>query len=499
MLAKVLLNFASQCLGLLVSIGDRVLLVALLLRLWQPEMFADWTTLLSITALLGLADLGFVVFVGNRLQKLFLGGDEEGFRRFVGTSVFIYGVLAFLMVVGASGFAYLLQRSPFLTIHALNLQEAAAALFLLGIAQALHTAKSAISQIYRGRGNFARGGVVDALSMTCVVSSAILATFFEPDVVQLAVVYVAAQIVFGWGILVVDLRKRYPELSLLPLLPRWLELRNFVLAMRWYALSYALPTIWLQAPVLLLNGLGIGGVAVVAFVVQRTLVSFCRTFSVMLSMAAGVELVVHVHANDTVRIEKGVQAVGRVVAGLAGAMMAGLLGFGSALVLLWTGKPFLFDSTVVFLLAVPAILVAPAIPLLYLAHLSDMPKPQVAAQIVQIGVAIVLCWLLAPTWGLAGVAFALAFGEVLGIGIVLPLLLNRRLRLAYWRHATICLLVAMGALAWSGTISVVVFAVLRTDTPGAALVGLVLWSLVTFGPILFFLLPRDQFMRLIKR
>lgn len=81
MLVKTIKNFASQIFGLLISIGDRFILAALLLRSWQTEMFADWTTILSVAALMGLADLGFVIFVGNRLQKAFAVGDENGFRR----------------------------------------------------------------------------------------------------------------------------------------------------------------------------------------------------------------------------------------------------------------------------------------------------------------------------------------------------------------------------------------------------------------------------------
>ena len=69
MLGKTLQNFASQLLSMLISIGDRFLLTAILLRMWPTDLFADWTTLMAWSGLLSLADLGFVIFVGNRLQK----------------------------------------------------------------------------------------------------------------------------------------------------------------------------------------------------------------------------------------------------------------------------------------------------------------------------------------------------------------------------------------------------------------------------------------------
>ena len=88
-----------------------------------------------------------------------------------------------------------------------------------------------------------------------------------------------------------------------------------------------------------------------------------------------------------------------------------------------------------FWLVVPAIVVAPAIPLLYLAHLADIPKQQAIAQVTQTTIAIALAAPLAASFGAAGVAFAMAAGEIVSIGLVLPILLTRRLGITYWRHA----------------------------------------------------------------
>ena len=182
--------------------------------------------------------------------------------------------------------------------------------------------------------------------------------------------------------------------------------------MRWYALTYALPTIWLQAPVLLLSALGLGGPMVVTFVLHRTLVNFGRNFVVMLSTAVGVELTPHVHSGNTAMIERGITLVGRSVAAMGGVMAAGLLTFGASIVQLWTGKSDLFDMATLFWLVLPAIVVAPAIPLLYLAHLADIPKQQAIAQVTQTTVAIALAGPFAASFGAAGVAFAMAAGEI---------------------------------------------------------------------------------------
>jgi len=496
MLGKTLQNFASQLLSLLISIGDRFLLTAVLLRMWPTDLFADWTTLMAWSGLLGLADLGFVIFVGNRLQKAFGLGDEVGFQRQVGTAAFIYVLLGLLVIVIAALLAAIESASPFISVRSLNSSEAALALFSLGVMQAVQTTKSAFTQIYRGRGEFSRGVIIDSVSTLCIVVSALAVAGCGAGPRVLALTYIASQLVFAWGILLTDLRRRYPNLRLWPLRPSVSELREAELAMRWYALTYALPTIWLQAPVLFLSAVGLGGPMVVTFVLHRTLVNFGRTFVVMLSTSVGVELTPHVHRGNTAMIERGITFVGKSVAAMGGVMAAGLLTFGASIVQLWTGKSDLFDMATLFWLVLPSIVVAPAIPLLYLAHLADIPKQQAIAQVTQTTVAIALAAPLAASFGAAGVAFAMAAGEVVSIGLVLPILLTRRLGIAYWRHAVQCIPIALAALVWGGAVGRVVGFAIGTHDLVRLIVCLAIWAAATLLPIASLLLPADQHKRL---
>ena len=343
MLRKTLKNFASQVFSMLISIGDRFLLTAILLRMWPTDLFADWTTLMAWSGLLSLVDLGFGIFVGNRLQKAMGVGDKVGFQRQVGTAAFIYALMALLMVAIAALLAVLDSTSPFVSIRSLNSSEASLVLFSLGVMQAVTTTKSAFTQIYRAYGEYSRGVMIESVSSLCIVVAALAAALGGAGPGVLALTYILAQLVFAWGILLADLKRRYPKLRLWPLPPTALELRDAALAMRWYALTYAAPTMWLQAPVLLLSALGLGGPVVVTFVLHRTLVNFGRNIVAMLSTSAGVELAPHVHSGNTAMIERGMSYLGRSVAAIGGVMAAGLLTFGASIIELWTGKSDLFD------------------------------------------------------------------------------------------------------------------------------------------------------------
>ncbi len=64
-------------------------------------------------------------------------------------------------------------------------------------------------------------------------------------------------------------------------------------------------------------------------------------------------------------------------------MAAGLPTFGVSIVQLWTGKSDLFDVATLFWLVLPAIVVAPAISLIYFAQLADIPKQQAIGRVTK--------------------------------------------------------------------------------------------------------------------
>jgi hypothetical protein len=84
MLRKSALNLGSQAINFVVSFGDRILLVGLLIRTWGADVYSDWATLLAVAALLGLAELGFQIQYGNRLSMAKTRGDSAAYARTLG-------------------------------------------------------------------------------------------------------------------------------------------------------------------------------------------------------------------------------------------------------------------------------------------------------------------------------------------------------------------------------------------------------------------------------
>jgi hypothetical protein len=338
MLRKSARNLGSQIVSFAVTFGDRIILIGLLIRSWGAETFSDWVTLVAAAGLFSLAELGFQIQYGNRLSQAHARGDATAYARALSVGLFVYGALvaAFLIVLGAIFFTIDITRAFRLS----RLSHGAAALVFgtLGVAGILRVARAALSQIYRSRGEFHRGILVDSGVMGLTVCAAALAAFCSAGPVVVALVYLGAEVAFGWGGMGLDITRRYPDLRLWPEVPRraeWTEIRR---TLGWYALLSGLPTAWLHVPVLVLGMLSLGGVGLVSFVVQRSLVNFSRTLSNMLSVAAGIELATLVHKEAYAELNFGVTILARLNAVLAGALAAGLLCFGPAVVAIWTGN-----------------------------------------------------------------------------------------------------------------------------------------------------------------
>ena len=66
MLRRIFQGLAAQALCLLVSFGDRVLVVGILLWLWGAQIYADWALVFSSA---GLLERGCAIMPMARMQK----------------------------------------------------------------------------------------------------------------------------------------------------------------------------------------------------------------------------------------------------------------------------------------------------------------------------------------------------------------------------------------------------------------------------------------------
>ena len=486
MLSKVGRNLGVQILALAVSFLDRFVVVALLLHHWGAPLYSDWVVLLSAAGLLQLGELGLNIYYGNVWQRAAALGDHDGFARMLRVALGFAAMQALLL--GGAGWVFLAAADLTSLSTLLSADEARLIFLLLAAFSTLAVVRGSLSQLYRGHGQYARGMILTLLGTLALLVATALVALAGGGPIALAAAYLLCQIVFGIGLTVWDLQRCFPDLRFVPAWPRACEWHDAWRNTRWLALEQCAPVIWLQVPVLLLGTAGIGGAALVGFVLLRTLVGFARQLSTMLSIALGVELAGRMHTASKAATQP-IEEAGRLLSVMAGVLGAAVWVFSEPLLALWTGDHAAFDPTVVVWLVLGSWVSAPAAPIAKLLAFTNRAKPNAAGWTAQLTIGLGLAGLLVQPFGAAGVAAGLAIGEVLGMGIVLPLLAKQALALPtrYWLNCGAA--VGAGAL-WCLIVGAAVIHLIGVADVPQMVIAMLIWSLLGALPAFMVTLPR---------
>ncbi len=460
MLRAVASNFAAQLLALTVAMAERLVLVGLMLRVWGEHQFADWTSLVALAGLLTMFEASLNIYFGNRWRQLHVLGDEREFTRLIGVSLFLYAVLGSALLAGAGIVAFCAPIEPVLHLAVLDFEDSRIVLLVLAASQVLQIMRGAVSQIYRGRGEFARGLMVDVAIAALSVCAIMFAVLAGAGPLSLAVVQLIVQGFAGSLILLGDLRRRYPEVSIAWHRPGLADLSAIAGAVRWLAIVQAAAVVLLHGPVLLLAAFGFGGAVVAGFVLMRTLANLGRSVAQMLALAVGVEVSSKVAAIGWHGSEPELRQAASVMALISAVLAAAVWLFGDAFMIFWAGRHGLFDQAVIGPLFGALLVVSPFLPLqAALLHANELAAIALIYLIQLVTAAGVAIWLVGDG-GAGGLAAGLAAGEIAAVMIALPVFMRNRLSAGFFAglylRAALAVGLALGAVALgSGLINVI--------------------------------------------
>jgi len=499
MLGQVGRNFSAKLMGIALSFLDRFFVVAVLLRSWGTETYADWALIGSAAGLLSLAELGLNVYYGNVWQKCHDRSDAVGFQRMLAIalacSVALGTVLALLLAL----LLVTVDVRAAISLSTLGAQEAQLVLALLALSTITRLTRGAVSQVYRGRGNYALGSIVDQVSMAGTIFATLLAAVMGATPVVLAAIYLACDVVLGWGFTLFDLKRRFPGLSFQPSIPTRAELVDIGGHVRWLAVQQGAPLVWTQAPVLLLGALGVGGAAFVGFVILRTLVGLARQVATMLVLSTGVELVRRFHTGQSEAAERHLTDLAVFVSALVSASAVAIMLFGAPFVAVWTSRSELFDPMVCAWLLVAALLSVPNLPLQTMLTLLNAPRAGALALVAQVVVGLAALPILVVHYGAAGAAAALALGEALAALLVLPQLARGAVRFDPLHHYARCFAVMLLAGGWCALVGAAVVTIVGTGGVLVIVSSAVLFASLGLLPVLVAALPAGIRDRLTSR
>ena len=414
MLRAALRNFVVQGLSLGQSFFDRIFVVALLLRSLCVDVYADWVAITSVAGLFGLAETGLNFYFGNVMMRRFAEGDVAGFQRILSVAITVaVGLAAFLVLLGVALIAPIdIVRS--LSLGGIARFDAKIALALLSIVSISRIFRGCLFQIYRGRREFARGLIVDLMFAMSVSLASAGVALVGGGVVDLALATFGCEAIFGWGVLLVDLTRRYPSLRLRPAFPRAAEIADLWARIKWSALAQAGSSLVVWAPPLLLGAMRIGASAVVSFVVLRILVSLGRQATGMLLTAFNVELAALAPETQGDSRAAAIAGLGAFSSAATAVLAVASVAFAGEAISLWTGKAALFDPAVLASLFAGSLAGGFAAPFQMFLSFANEPKLVAIAAVINACVGLTLGALGASMFGLLGLTVGLAMGEIAG-------------------------------------------------------------------------------------
>jgi hypothetical protein len=497
MFRRIAENLAAQLVSLTLSIGDRLLLVGVLVRAWGTTVYADWAQLMATAALISLGEVGLNIYFGNAWQAAFARDDSDAFARVLAVAVCIYGLLVVgLLALVAGGLAV---ADPAHTIGLRGLDAATSRIVLgfLGAAAVLKVGRGLLSQLYRGKGEFARGILLESLASAVLLCATITSGLLGAGVTTVAACYLAAEIGGGWFMTGADIRRRFPELRFRPSWPTGREICGLVSQVKWLAILQGTPIIWLNLPVLLLAGVSASSNAIVAFVLMRTMVNFARMLVAMLSLATGVELASAAHSGNAQAVKAYLVAAGMMGSVAAAVLCSGLYTFLKPLLVLWSGHVDLEIPSVVAWLSAGLLGAAPGMPLAAFAMLGGAARAVGLTNISQLALGLTFGWAGGQLLGLPGLAAGLAIGEIVAQVFVLWLAVGPIHGLARSRHVFTCIWRAALAVAWGLATGAVVTRAIGSGTVAHLAVAVFIWGLLGGAPALLLGFDRATSARLL--
>jgi O-antigen/teichoic acid export membrane protein len=410
---------ALQILSLGIALADRIIVTALLLRLWGVPIFEDWSVLYAAASLFSLLDLGLHMTFGNTFTQARQQGKTALYLRRVSTALFINSAILIFGLAMLGVIVFHPDWRSLAAVSRLTGQDGRLVLIFFSLAVLLQTVSSIPTAIYRANGLYIRGFAVDAcLTGLRILSVAIIALLgfgpIEAAAIFLAVTALYTLVVLPWD-QIVNLRL----MRCMPAAPNRAELEGIASMASWFCIQQFAAVLLQAGPLLIISRLSdsVGRIAI--FLLLRTLINSVRQIINALSNAVGIELSqLHAATGDGLLVGRQLLRSTRLVSLLSSAALGVLLGLGEPFFAVWTGGTLHIDFAMVLVFALGFIVSGPfVVANNYLNYIGEA-KVGATSRMVYSLLALLVSLVVAPFLGVLGVVIGLAAGEAVGLGLI---------------------------------------------------------------------------------
>jgi O-antigen/teichoic acid export membrane protein len=463
----------------------------LVVRSLEKELYGIWSFLNGLLAYSDLLYLGLGSALIKFVAQYRLRGDLLALNRLVSVVFSVYIALGTLSLAGLtvlSQFVAQLFAEPLVGASA---RAAALTCVLLGVRVMLAFVSSVFAGVLCGQNRFA---LVNGVSIGSVTLRAAAIWYLLPGtsplvtlasiITAIAVLEMLALSVIAWS--------TNPDLSMRPVTPQAYELRQlYKFGIQSFLLVFAIKLISYSDTTIIAMMLGATSVALYSLPLQ--LVEYVR---IVIGGISGVflpRLAVLVDSGDFMTLRRVYLSSIRI-AGLVGAWLIGnVIALGVPFLTLWVGSDFGEPATYVLVfLCVAAWLhiLSSQLPLPFYQALNLLATPA-RVLLIEASANVALSILLAPRFGIAGVAAATLLPALTVSFVILPRFLCRALTIGTWEWVYTAIIPSL-ALSIVLGLTHCALALIWPSTSGGWLVLKVLFSVPPCLTLAYIMLPCDE-------
>jgi O-antigen/teichoic acid export membrane protein len=400
---------AGQLLSTAAGFFDRLVLTAILLRIWNTETFETWSTLTAFATLASLFEFGFNLYFNNRITFQMERGDNFGAAhtyRVANTVLLastVIGIAA--MTFAASTLGPEAVRDDPLT--ALGLAS-------LVLASFLRLMMAGPNALYRANRQYARLTLILTAGEFARIAGTMTAALIGGGIAGAGMAALGIQTIVFVYIAFIDTRRRYYPFGFGFAIPKGEIFREGLAKSTGY-FSQLFPVIlWTSLPILFLERESVAPGMLTSFIIIRTLSNVARTPLQSFGIVVGQEFGRRIAISDRHGAFRTFKQSARLFSVLAGIGVGMLIVGGEHVIAIWSGDASLFSLALLGVGLAPMLLA----PVSLLAHnallASNSPYIAAVARWFQV-VLTALVWLAAPINDHAiRMMVALAVGEVAG-------------------------------------------------------------------------------------
>ncbi len=421
---RIVWTAGAQGVNQLARIVQLFLLVPICLGAWGTAVYEDWLLINSVTAFLALGDLGLVQFTTVKLIDAWSKEERDRFSREWALAL---GLLAAMSAALACLLALFWAEPAWTSLipsRQLDGAELATIAVLLALAQALSILIALGLAVYRARGDLSRSYHVSSILVVLQTAGVALPASFGQGPLGAA----AGNCVVTLAMLaaeIVNLRLRYPDMRWRPAWSSFDQLWPRVRDACGYLVSPVTTTIMVNGPTLILANAGAPQGAIALFTATRTIAGVARQLPYQFAHPAGVELAGMLARGDRNALSRVYASASLALATIVGGLSGITVVVAPLVMTLWTRGHIRYDPYLTLILVGETAICAPAQVAYTLLWYGGYPRPLNKALFASTGVAMGLAALLAPWFGVRGVAAGVGVGEIAGVAVYLSLLADR--------------------------------------------------------------------------